>query len=94
MVGRDIGTVVFPEAPLKIFLDASVEERAMRRFKEITERNEECSYQGILESMRKRDFIDSTRKIAPLVPASDAIIINTDGLSIDTVLAKVLQLAQ
>jgi cytidylate kinase len=94
MVGRDIGTVVFPEAPLKIYLDASMEERAKRRHKEITERNEECSYQQILDAMLKRDFIDSTRKIAPLMPAVDAIVVNTDGLSIDEVLARVLQLTQ
>jgi len=90
MVGRDIGTVVLPNAALKIYLDASVEERAKRRHKEIVERGKgDASYFEILASMRRRDEIDSTREIAPLVPAEDAYILNSDGLSIDEVLEKV-----
>ncbi len=82
MVGRDIGTVVLPEADLKIYLEASVEERARRRFNELQRRGEKIDYETILESMKNRDQIDSTREIAPLTPAPDAIVVNTDGLNI------------
>jgi len=86
MVGRDIGTVILPEADLKIFLDASIEERAGRRFLEVRQRGDPSSMQEILDSMIERDRIDSTRDIAPLKPAEDAIIVNTAGLSIEQVL--------
>jgi cytidylate kinase len=86
MVGRDIGTIVLPEADLKFFLDASVEERAKRRYLEAQKRGDPSSLQDILASMIERDRIDSTRDIAPLKPAEDAIIIDTDGLSIEDVL--------
>ena len=86
MVGRDVGTVVLPEADLKLFLDASVEERAGRRFLEAQQRGDPSSEQEILESMIDRDRIDSTRDIAPLKPAEDAIIVDTDGLGIEQVL--------
>lgn len=89
MVGRDIGTVVLPEAELKIYLDASVEERARRRFEEQAGRGGKVSYQEILESMQRRDRIDSTRAVAPLKPAADAVIINTDTLEIDAVVEHV-----
>lgn len=92
MVGRDIGTVVLPESELKIYLDASVEERARRRYMEVLTRGDDACYETILASMRRRDKIDSTRIIAPLQPASDAIIINTDGMSSDQVLQKVKEL--
>lgn len=92
MVGRDIGTVVLPEADLKIYLDATVEERARRRYWEILERGEEAYYGEVLASMRRRDKIDSEREAAPLRPADDAIIIDTTGLSIAEVLAKVEEL--
>jgi cytidylate kinase len=92
MVGRDIGTVVFPEAELKIYLDASVEERARRRYMEVLTRGESGCYESILASMRRRDKIDSTRTVAPLHPAPDAIIINTDGLNLEQVLQKVKDL--
>jgi cytidylate kinase len=94
MVGRDIGTVVLPEADLKIYLDATVEERACRRYREILKRGEEADYQEVLVSMRRRDKIDSGREAAPLRPADDAIIIDTTELSIDEVLAKVEELVQ
>lgn len=94
MVGRDIGTVVMPEAELKIYLDASVEERARRRFEEEQQRGETQSYPEILASMRRRDQIDSTRAIAPLRPASDAVIINSDGLDIEQVMQKVAELLE
>lgn len=90
MVGRDIGTVVLPNADLKIYLDASVEERAKRRYQEVLARGKkEESFEEILASMRRRDQIDSTREIAPLVPAEDAHILNSDGLSVEEVLDQV-----
>ena len=93
MVGRDIGTVVLPEADLKIFLEASIEERAGRRYLEAQERGDPSSKQEILDSMIDRDRIDSTRDIAPLKPAEDAIIVDTDGLSIEQVLGLLQELA-
>ncbi len=92
MVGRDIGTVVLPDADLKIYLDASTEERARRRYLEVRERGQPAEYQEILEAMRCRDRIDSQREAAPLRPADDAIIVDTDGLSIEQVLAKAEEL--
>jgi CMP/dCMP kinase len=92
MVGRDIGTVVFPEAELKIYLDASVEERANRRYQEILGRGGNAVYEEILEAMRRRDQIDSTRKVAPLKPAEDAVQVCTNGLNIDQVYVLVMGL--
>lgn len=92
MVGRDIGTVVLPEADLKIYLDASAEERAKRRYDEMIARGSDANYEKILESMIKRDKIDSTREVAPLKAAEDAIIIDSDHLSIDEVVEKVKSL--
>ena len=92
MVGRDIGTVVLPDADLKIFLEASVEERAHRRHKEILEHEGNETYQEILVSMRRRDEIDSQRSLAPLKPAKDAIIISTDGKNKEQVIQEILHL--
>ncbi len=92
MVGRDIGTVVCPDAELKIFLVASVEVRAQRRLDEMLLRGETASYESILHSMRRRDKIDSTRALAPLKAAEDAIIIDTNDLTIDQVLDQVRHL--
>jgi cytidylate kinase len=89
MVGRDIGTVVFPDAEIKIYLDASLEERARRRYHEELQRGEQVDFQQILHSLKRRDKIDSTRIVAPLRPAADAYIINTDGLSLEEVFKKV-----
>jgi len=89
MVGRDIGTVVLPEAELKIYLIASAEERARRRYRETLARDGVASYDAILTTIRQRDQIDSTRAVAPLRPASDAIILDTDPLDIPQVLAAV-----
>ncbi|GAP17664.1 (d)CMP kinase [Levilinea saccharolytica] len=94
MVGRDIGTVVLPDADLKVYMDASVEERARRRFDEVRQRGEAADYEAILASMRRRDEIDSTRKVAPLRPADDAVIVSTDGLSIEQVLEKIQALVK
>jgi cytidylate kinase len=89
MAGRDIGTVVFPEAGLKIFLVASAEERARRRHQENITRGVKSDYQEILSAMIKRDQFDSTRAVAPLRPADDAHIIDTDHLSVMEVLLKI-----
>lgn len=91
MVGRDIGTVVLPEAELKIYLEASAEIRARRRFDELRARGGENRYEDILEAMKRRDQIDSNRTISPLRPADDARIINTDYLSIEDVLELILK---
>lgn len=93
MVGRDIGTVVLPDADLKIFLKASVEERARRRLEEEKTRNKDVTFQDILDSMKKRDSIDSSRKLAPLVKAGDAKEIDTDDKSKDEVVEEIYQLA-
>lgn len=89
MVGRDIGTIVLPEADLKIYLDASAEVRARRRFLEVTGRGEDANCDEILAGMRERDRIDSTRELAPLKAADDAILLDTTDLSIEEVLARV-----
>lgn len=94
MVGRDIGTVVLPEADLKIYLDASPEERANRRYKEILERGSHANYDEVLEKVRERDRIDSTRAIAPLKPAADAVILDSDALDANEVFQKVYALCK
>lgn len=94
MVGRDIGTVVLPEAGLKIYLDASVEERARRRYEETLMRGEAADLENILAAMRKRDKIDSTRQVAPLRPAKDAVIVDSNGLDQEQVLKKVMELVR
>ena len=80
MDGRDIGTVVLPDATVKIFLTASVEERAMRRFRELEQRGTPESYEKVLEEMRQRDFNDSHRVAAPLKQAEDAVLLDTTEL--------------
>ena len=92
MVGRDIGTVVLPEADLKIYLDASAEERARRRCTEKLERGEGADYREVLEATRRRDQIDSTRSTAPLKAADDAIILATDDLDIDGVVEAIMEM--
>ena len=94
MVGRDIGTVVLPEADLKIYLDASAQERARRRYNEIIARNEQAEYDEILSKVRARDRIDSTRAVAPLKPAEDAVILDSDKLSADEVFERVMELCK
>lgn len=94
MVGRDIGTVVLPEADLKIYLDASAEERARRRYDEIIARGEQADYDEILRKVIERDRIDSTRAVAPLRPAEDAIIIDSDKLNAEQVLNRVMELCK
>ena len=94
MVGRDIGTVVLPEAELKIYLDASAEERAMRRFNEIVARGDQADYDEILRKVIERDRIDSTRAVAPLRPADDAVIIDSDKMSAEQVVEHVMELCK
>jgi cytidylate kinase len=94
MVGRDIGTVVLPEADLKIYLDASAEERAKRRYEEIIARGGDADYNDILQRVIERDRIDSTRDVAPLKAADDAVIVDSDQLNIDQVFEKVLALCK
>ncbi len=94
MVGRDIGTVVLPEADIKIYLDASPEERANRRHKEILGRGGRANYADVLGKVRDRDRIDSTRAIAPLKPANDAVILDSDALDADEVFEKAYDLCK
>ena len=94
MDGRDIGTVVLPQAEIKIFLVASVEERAKRRFIENQEKGIEMSYEELVEDIRRRDHIDSTRKESPLKKAEDAIEIDTTTMTIDDVVKTVTALIQ
>jgi cytidylate kinase len=94
MVGRDIGTVVLPEADLKIYLDASAEQRARRRYLEIIDRGGKANYKQILAGVRMRDKIDSTRNFSPLRPAADAMIIDSDRMDADEVFEKVRALCR
>ncbi|MCJ7530840.1 MAG: (d)CMP kinase [Anaerolineales bacterium] len=89
MVGRDIGTVVLPEAGLKVFLNASAEVRALRRYIELRNRGEQASLEQILEKIYLRDRLDSTRSVAPLRPAEDAVIINSNKIDAEQVLERV-----
>jgi len=93
MAGRDIGTVVLPWAELKIFLTASTEERARRRHRELLRRGENSSLETVLTDLKKRDEMDINRTISPLKPAEDAVIINTEGVSLEQVVDKICTLA-
>lgn len=94
MDGRDIGTYVLPNADVKIFMVASVEERAKRRYKENVEKGIECTYEDIINDVKKRDRIDSNRSFAPLKPASDSILLDTSDLTIEEVANKVLKIIE
>ena len=83
MDGRDIGTVVLPNAQVKIFLTADDTERAMRRYKELQEKGSTVTYQEVLYDLRVRDYNDSHREIAPLKPAEDSVIVNTTGMTLE-----------
>jgi cytidylate kinase len=89
--GRDMGTVVFPSAPLKFFLTASARERAERRYKQLIAKGESVSLPRLLEDIQERDERDSSREVSPLVPAEDAIIIDSTATSIEDVFAQVMQ---
>ena len=93
MDGRDIGTVVFPDAELKVFMTATAEERAQRRFRELRERGETVTYEAVLENVEQRDRLDTTRKDSPLIKADDAIEIDNSRLGLDEQFQKILNLA-
>lgn len=92
--GRDMGTTVFPQADVKIFLTASAEERANRRYKQLLEKGESVSLPALLEDIRARDDRDMNRSASPLKPAADAIVLDSTVLSIEQVLEKVLEAVQ
>lgn len=91
IVGRDIGTVVMPDADLKVFLKASPEERARRRYEEMSGKHPDLTYDDVLVALRRRDRIDSGRELAPLVAAKDAFVISTDDLPASGVADKIVQ---
>ncbi len=92
--GRDMGTVVFPQAQLKIFLTASPEERARRRYKQLKEKGSGASLSALSREIAERDARDSSRAVAPLVPAADAALIDSTGLSIQAVIERVIELGR
>jgi len=92
MDGRDIGTVVLPDAQLKIFLTASVEERARRRFEELKEKGIECDFEEVKRDMEYRDKNDSEREIAPLRPAEDSVVLDTTGNTLEQSVELILGL--
>ena len=94
MVGRDIGTIILPEANLKIYLDASPENRAKRRYNEIIALGGSADYDNILRKLRERDRIDSTRNVAPLKAAEDAVVLDSDKLDANDVFKQVLALCK
>lgn len=92
MDGRDIGTVVFPNADVKIYLDASTEERAKRRYKQDIEKKINITYEDVLETIKKRDKEETEREIAPLRKADDAIYIDSTNMTIDEVVDKIIKI--
>lgn len=92
MDGRDIGTVVFPNAELKLFMTASAETRAQRRYDELIERGDNITFEDVLKNVRERDYIDSNRENSPLVKAEDAIEIDNSNLTLDQQFEKILNL--
>ena len=90
--GRDMGTVVFPSAPLKIFLTATPEERALRRYKQLKDKGSAVNLAALSREIAERDLRDQTRQVAPLRPAADACVIDSTGLSVEAVVARVLEL--
>ena len=92
MAGRDIGTVVLPDAPVKVYLDASQEERIRRRHDELAAGGREVPLAAVREELAQRDAIDSARSVSPLRPAADAVVLDTDHLSLDEVVERILVL--
>lgn len=88
--GRDMGTIVFPEAQIKLFLDASAEERTKRRVKQLQEKGFNANFDEILAEIKERDFRDRNREVAPLVPAADAFLLDSTHLSIEQVIEQAL----
>ena len=91
MEGRDIGTVVFPNADVKVFLDCSVEERAMRRYKQNLEKGIETTYEEVLEGIKERHRLETEREIAPLTKATDAVYIDSTGMTIEEEAEEVIK---
>ncbi|MDO4154447.1 MAG: (d)CMP kinase [Clostridia bacterium] len=91
MDGRDIGTVVLPQAEVKIFLTASPETRAMRRFKELQEKGAPDTYEAVLADLKQRDYNDSHRAVAPLKPAEDSVLVDTSALTLPQSVEKVIE---
>ncbi len=94
MDGRDIGTVVFPDADLKLFMTASTEKRAQRRYDELQNRGEEVQYDEVLKNVKERDYLDSTREDSPLMKAKDAIEIDNSAMDLEEQFKKVFKLAK
>jgi len=94
MAGRDIGTVVLPNADLKLYLDASVEERARRRFAELSALGMDVTEEDVLRDLRRRDRIDSERSVSPLRPAEDAVVLDTDGLTLEKVVQRLMEIVE
>ena len=94
MDGRDIGTVVFPDADLKLFMTASTEKRAERRYDELKRRGDEVKYEDVLANVKERDYLDTTREDSPLVKAEDAIEIDNSDMNLQEQFEKVLKLAK
>jgi len=91
--GRDMGTIVFPQAPAKVFLTASAKCRAERRFNQLKNKGVDANMRALLDSIKDRDERDSNRSVAPLVPASDALIVDSSEMTIDEVLAQIIDFA-
>ncbi|MDY3910489.1 (d)CMP kinase [Candidatus Avelusimicrobium fimicolum] len=91
MEGRDVGTVVFPDAEIKFYLDASAEERAKRRVNQLKEAGQKADYNQILKMIQERDYRDSHRAVSPLKPAEDAVVIDTSALTMQQVIDAVLE---
>jgi cytidylate kinase len=94
MDGRDIGTVVLPDAECKIYLTASTHERALRRYKELVEKGEQCTYESVLADIKERDNNDSTRAVAPAIPAEDAIFLDNSDIDQEETVEKVLEIIE
>ncbi|HCC00873.1 MAG TPA: (d)CMP kinase [Ruminococcaceae bacterium] len=94
MDGRDIGTIVLPDAELKIFLTASAEDRAGRRFAELTQKGLEITYPEVLREVKERDQRDTTRAVSPLCAAKDAVVVNTTGYELERSLERLYQIAK
>lgn len=92
--GRDMGTTVFPDAPFKVFLTASAEERAKRRYKQLKEKGLPANIEQLAAEIRERDERDRTRSASPLVPAADALVVDSTGMTIDEVVETLLQAAR
>lgn len=92
--GRDMGTVVFEDAPIKVFLEASVEERARRRYKQLKEKGESVKFSRLFHDLEQRDRRDRERAVSPTVPAADAVIVDSTRLELDAVIGRVLDLAR